>query len=182
MTSARGLRRRAEIVEAAAEILREEGPSAVSHRSVARRVGCSLSSTTYYFAGLEDLLGEAGRVNIARWATRAEAVAEQVEATPVPVTRAAALEIVLSAGLPTDEDPMGHYLQLVAAGTAEPVARAYRTGRHRLNGALGRVLQHIGSACSAELVIAVIDGAAVSALSEGRDLRETARAMLEQVL
>ena len=182
MATERGLRRRQEIVEAAAAILREEGPSAVSHRSVARRVGCSLSATTYYFDGLDDLLGEAGRVNIARWASRAEAVAEHVEASPVPSSRAAAIEIVLSAGLPSDEEPMGHYLQLVAAGTSEPVARAYRTGRHRLNGALTRVLEHVGSARSAELVIAVIDGAAVSALSEGRDIRETARAMLDQVL
>lgn len=182
MSTERGLRRRQEIVEVAAAILREEGPAAISHRSVARRVGCSLSATTYYFDGLDDLLGEAGRVNIARWASRAEAVAEDVEASPVPTSRAAEIEIVLAAGLPADEEPLGHYLQLVAAGTAEPVARAYRTGRHRLNGAISRVLKHVGSSSSAELVIAVIDGAAVSALSEGRDIRETAHAMLDQVL
>lgn len=84
MATDKGARRRAEIVQAAADILRESGPGAVSHRAVAHRVGCSLSATTYYFTGLNDLLEEAGRLNIARWATRAELVAERVDAESVP--------------------------------------------------------------------------------------------------
>lgn len=70
---------------------------------------------------------------------------------------------------------MPHYLQLIAAGAVPGIARAYRTGRSRLNGALGRVLRRIGSPQDPELIMAVVDGAAVSALSEGRDVRVTAR-------
>ena len=55
----KGEARRRQIVEAAAALVREGGPSSVSHRAVARRAGCSLSATTYYFEGLEDLLHQA---------------------------------------------------------------------------------------------------------------------------
>ncbi|MBW3085694.1 hypothetical protein KEM60_01899 [Austwickia sp. TVS 96-490-7B] len=182
MTTGKGLARRQEIVEAAAAILRSEGPAGVSHRTVARRVHCSLSATTYYFSGLEELLEEAGRLNIGRWASRAERVAEAVECRVGDLERAEALEVILDAMVPRDEILLGHYLQLVAAGGSKPVRRAYRTGRDRLNAAMTRVLRRIGSAAPAELVIAVVDGAAVSAISEGRDLRLLATNLLDAVV
>ncbi len=180
--TSKGQRRRQEIVDGAAAILREQGPAGVSHRAVAQRVGCSLSATTYYFSGLDDLLSEAGRVNISRWATRAERVAEAAEAAPVPTDIDAVLDVILSATLPSDEEMLGHYLQLVAAGASPPVRRAYRTGRDRLNAAVNRVLQRLRVACKAELVIAVVDGASVSALSEGLDVRATARDRLRDLI
>jgi len=178
----KGQRRRQEIVEGAAAILREQGPQGVSHRAVAQRVGCSLSATTYYFSGLDDLLSEAGRVNIARWASRAERVAESTESNPVPTGETGVIDTILAATLPTDEEMLGHYLQLVAAGESPPVRRAYRTGRDRLNAAVTRVLQTLGVPWSADLIIAVVDGACVSALSEGRDVRQTARHRLRALL
>lgn len=178
----KGQRRRQEIVAGAAAILLEQGPAGVSHRAVAQRVGCSLSATTYYFSGLDELLSEAGRVNIARWASRAERAAEEVEANPVPETLPGVVEIILSATLPTDEEMLGHYMQLVAAGESPPVRRAYRTGRDRLNAAVNRVLRRLDVPWSAETVIAMVDGACVSALSEGRDVQETARARLGELL
>lgn len=180
--TSKGERRRAEIAEAAAAILREEGPAGVSHRTVARRVGCSVSLTTYYFENLDELLGEAGRINIGLWASRAEAVAEAIEREPVPAGRDAVTAWILRACLPAGDEFLGHYLQLIAAAGAAPVTRSYRTGRDRLNGAVARVLRRVGSPCPPELVIAVVDGAAVSALSEGRDVRETAAALLQHVL
>ena len=178
----KGQRRRQEIIEGAAAILREQGPQGVSHRAVAQRVGCSLSATTYYFHGLDDLLREAGRVNIARWASRAEAVAEEAERDPSPGSEQQRLALILRATLPSDEEMLGHYLQLVAAGQSPPVRTSYRTGRDRLNAAVTRVLRQVGVAHSAELVIAVVDGGCVSALSEGRDVRATAAARLRELL
>ena len=55
-TTVKGEARRQAIIEAAAALIRESGPSAVSHRAVAQRARCSLSATTYYFNGLDDLL------------------------------------------------------------------------------------------------------------------------------
>lgn len=180
--SDKGGRRRAEIAEAAAAILREEGPAGVSHRTVARRVGCSLSLTTYYYESLDEMLAEAGRINIGLWASRAEAVAEAAESEPPPTGPDAVTALVLRACLPAGDELLGHYLQLIAAARAIPVTRADRTGRDRLNGALVRVLRQVRSECPPELVIAVVDGAAVSALSEGRDVRDTAAQLLRHVL
>ncbi|PIF03500.1 MAG: TetR family transcriptional regulator, partial [Propionibacterium sp.] len=171
-----------ELIEAAAELLREGGPASVSMRNVAGRVGSSLSATTYYFANADELLEAAGRVNIALWAERAEGVAEAAEATPTPRDTTAAIDLILNATLPKDSPLLGHYSQLIAAGTSLPVARAYNTGRDRLNLALGRVLRVVQINLPAELVISVVDGAAVSALSEGRDVRKTARRYLAELL
>jgi AcrR family transcriptional regulator len=180
--TARGERRRQQLIEAAAEILRESGPASVSMRTVARRVGASLSATTYYFDSADELLEEAGRVNIALWAGRAEKVAEAVESSPPPQGPGAAIDLVLRATLPGDSPLLGHYSQLIAAGSSVPVTRAYNTGRGRLNLAVSRVLKVLDIRLPAELVIGIVDGAAVTGLSEGRDVRATARRYLEELL
>ncbi|MGL1576700.1 TetR/AcrR family transcriptional regulator, partial [Vibrio parahaemolyticus] len=41
------------------EIIAEKGISAVTHRSVAAAAGVPHSSTTYFFASLDDMIGEA---------------------------------------------------------------------------------------------------------------------------
>lgn len=172
--------RRRQIVEAAAALVREGGPSSVSHRAVARRAGCSLSATTYYFEGLEDLLHQAGALNISLWASRAEHVAERVESQSAEeVTSDERIEAILCATLPAGQALIGHYAQLISAGDFAPVALAYRTGRSRLNAAVARVLAHLHLDLTADLVIAIVDGAAVSALSEGRDVKTTARELLK---
>ncbi|GAA1010080.1 TetR/AcrR family transcriptional regulator [Nocardiopsis tropica] len=48
-------RRRREIVDAAAALVLEAGPDALTHRKVATRAGVPLGSTTQYFATLDDL-------------------------------------------------------------------------------------------------------------------------------
>lgn len=181
-TTSRGLGRRQEIIEAAAEIIREAGPGAVSHRSVARRAGCSLSATTYYFDGLDDLLYQAGLVNIAMWASRAEKVADLVESLEHLPDLHGRVEILLQATLPAEGPYLGHYVQLISAGSVVAVGQAYRDGRQRLNAAVARVLNRLGSDVRPEMVIAIVDGAAVSALSEGRDVRATAADLLGSVV
>ena len=47
---------RASLVVAAAAIMQEEGPSAVTYRSVAKRANTAASSTGYYFDSISDLL------------------------------------------------------------------------------------------------------------------------------
>lgn len=48
--------RRARIIDAAIRIVELKGIAALSHRSVAAEAGVPLGSTTYHFAGLDDLL------------------------------------------------------------------------------------------------------------------------------
>lgn len=56
---ARGERRRAAILEAALRVIAREGVSAVTHRAVAAEADVPLSSTTYYFESLDELLEDA---------------------------------------------------------------------------------------------------------------------------
>ena len=175
----KGFDKRQMIIEAAATLLREGGPEAVSHRSVAKFAGCSLSATTYYFDGLEDLLHQAGLANMSRWSERAERAAFRARKLKPSAER---IDLILAATLPDDENIKGHYEQLVSAGSAALVASAYQFGRVRLNIAVTTVLSEVGVDLPAEVVIALVDGAAVSALSEGRDVRETAIALLESAL
>ncbi|WNV91931.1 TetR family transcriptional regulator [Umezawaea sp. Da 62-37] len=53
---ARGERRRQAILEATLRVIERDGVSGVSHRSVAREADVPTTSTTYYFASLDDLL------------------------------------------------------------------------------------------------------------------------------
>ena len=178
----RGEDRRQAIIDAAAAIIRESGPSAISHRSVAKRAGCSLSATTYYFDGLEDLLHQAGLVNIGLWASRAEDVADRVEAFKGVPDLPQRVRFILQATLPAHGAYFGHYLQLISASQASPVKHAYREGRQRLNAALRRVLRQLDSPLEPEMVIAIVDGAAVTALSEGWNVKSTAAGLLTDLI
>lgn len=176
----KGEARKQTIVEAAAAIIRESGSGAVTHRAVAERAGCSLSATTYYFKGLEDLLYQAGIANITRWAERAEHAAQKAEALKERPDLDGRIALILSATLPAKGPYLGHYIQLISAGGAVPVGRAYREGRWRLNAAVNRVVSALGMRADAEVIMALVDGAAVSALSEQRDVRKTAAEMLRR--
>lgn len=51
--------RRARILQATLDMLVEHGISHITHRKIAEAAGVSLGSMTYYFDGIESLLGEA---------------------------------------------------------------------------------------------------------------------------
>jgi DNA-binding transcriptional regulator YbjK len=78
---ARGAERRLALIDSAADLVMEEGLSALSHRAVAARAGLPLASTTYYFDSVEDLRDEAFAHIAEAWATRAR---EVVDAVPPP--------------------------------------------------------------------------------------------------
>ncbi|MEW6885004.1 TetR/AcrR family transcriptional regulator [Trueperella pyogenes] len=179
---ARGKQKRQKIIEVAALLLREEGPEAVTHRSVASRAGVSLSATTYYFSGLDELLEEAARLNIHIWAQRARQAWSDIVVKPSPHSVEEMAQILIRACLPKGISLINHYRQLLAAETSHVVKKAYRAGRNELDDALTSILDHIGIDISAQVVIAVVDGAAVAAISEGRDVRQTAMHLLTQVL
>lgn len=55
-------RRRAALLEAAVELSAEVGAGAVTHRAVAARAGVPLSTTSYFFSSIDELVTEALRV------------------------------------------------------------------------------------------------------------------------
>jgi DNA-binding transcriptional regulator YbjK len=193
----KGDRRREQLARAAADLVREEGPAALGHRAVAARAGLSLSATTYYYSGLDALAAAAGTALVAEWVAHAESVRARVRAGgdgPAGGTDPAA--VVVEAVLPPGDDAavLAHYEQLLAAGRVPALAAALGAGRARLDAVVAALLHDLlphpprdlapgaTPGPAAALVLAVVDGAVVSAVSEGRPVRATARDLLAAVL
>ncbi|MBF0722558.1 TetR/AcrR family transcriptional regulator [Sanguibacter inulinus] len=215
----RGAARRDAIVEAAAALVVEAGPSTLTHRTIAQRADVPLAATTYYFASLDDLVGAAGTRLAERWAVHADAVLAAVTAEvtadltaevtadltaevtagatagvaevlgrPGSVTAVLSLErrcaVLVDAVLPAG-GPLavrGHYEHLVSAGRDDTLAGAYAAGRAGLDEAVTQIVDLLDIPVGPEIVVAVVDGAAVSALSEGGDVRVHAELLLRRTL
>lgn len=174
---------RASLVLAAAALLREEGPSAVTYRRVAQRANAASSSVGYYFNSADDLLSEAAEYNIQMWTKRAENAAEAAEELTPEDCRKKCISLLLQACLPDiSVSPETHYAQLIAASGSEDVTRAYQKGRQALNDAIQRILTHSGLNITPRLIYAVVDGASVTAISEGYDVRQTATYLLSDLI
>ncbi|MFI5607444.1 TetR/AcrR family transcriptional regulator [Amycolatopsis sp. NPDC051903] len=172
-TTPKGERRRATLVEAAAELLAEGGFDAVRHRAVAERAGLPLASTTYYFDSLEDLVTAAvehhsqvelanGRQQLEELATRNRGVQATVELV---------LDLLLG---PPSGDPEAdaeavllRYERLVATGRRPYLRPLMRTLSDQLNELLLAIFTRSGTPVTpAELekLVALVDGAVVNAL------------------
>ena len=78
---ARGRARRAALLDAAVEVIAEQGVSGVTHRAIAARAGMSTSTTSYFFSSLEQLVAAALHVVGERIVARVDAVTAQVADT-----------------------------------------------------------------------------------------------------
>ncbi|MEK8225747.1 hypothetical protein NKG05_06190 [Oerskovia sp. M15] len=129
---ARGTQRRDLIVAAAAELILRGGPSSVTHRSVATQADVPLAATTYYFSGLDELVGAAGERIVSDWAVRAQAIGHSVTdavadgGVETLSTRSRAL-LLVDAVLPGDHgELLGFYEHVVSAGAAQRCPRRTR--------------------------------------------------------
>ena len=166
---------RTSLVLAAAALLRERGPEAVTYRKVAEWAGAASSSVGYYFDSVTELLYEAGCYNIELWIARAEKVAQAADAFSPEECRERVVDLLLEACLPDDTVSMpAHYAQLIASAEAPVVTEAYRKGREALDAAVNRILVRAGVNLTPSVVVALVDGGAVKAISEGYDVREIA--------
>jgi DNA-binding transcriptional regulator YbjK len=75
---ASGQARRAALLEAAIEVIAQRGVAGATHRSIAARAGMPTSTTSYFFASLEDLLAAALQVVGERIVARVDAVTASV--------------------------------------------------------------------------------------------------------
>ena len=174
---------RASLVLAAAALLREEGPGAVTYRRVAKWANAASSSVGYYFDSVTELLQEAGQHNIQMWAQRAERAADAAEKLTPEECRKNCVDLLIKACLPEDSTvPAAHYAQLIAAAESPVVTQAYQKGRRALDAAVERILQRADVPMSSRLVYAIVDGAAVAAISEGYDVHDTAANLLAEVV
>ena len=121
--------------------------------------------------------------NIQLWAQRAERVADLCEKLEPEECRARITELLTRACLPDDSIvPKAHYAQLIGAADSNVVTEAYRKGRVLLDAAIERILERAGVPMTPRIVVAIVDGAAVTSISEGLDVRETTGKLLDEAI
>ena len=166
--TAKGEQRRAALVEAAAQLLLEQGFSALSHRAVAARAGLPLAATTYYFATLDTLrVAAAGQVATAHLVEMRARVAGLPER---PVGAAAAARTLVRLVLPADRDRgtlTAFYERYLDAGRAPALQSVVARWNGQIRSQLKVALARLGHDADPALVLAVVDGLALTALAEG---------------
>jgi DNA-binding transcriptional regulator YbjK len=171
--TAKGERRRQELVTAAAALLRSGGFDAVRHRAVAERAGLPLASTTYYFASLDDLVTAAvertSRDELAEGRQQLDGLTDGAAGTP------ALVELVLDQLLGPESRDGGldavllRYERLVGAGRRPYLAPLMRELRGELDALLVEILERSGrplDVVALRDLVSLVDGAVISALIE----------------
>lgn len=158
----------AALVTGAARLLREEGPEAISYRSVGDAVGVSASSTAYYFDSVNELLCLASEHNIRLWAAHAEEVSRRAHLMSPAECRQRLGELVYEAL--TDQPARQLLYQLARqdhAFSAEysEESAIYERGRTSVRQSIQRMVDHAGLDLSSELFIALVAGCSVVALA-----------------
>ncbi len=180
---ARGVRRRTALVEAAADLLLEQGFGAISHRAVAARAGLPLASTTYYFDSADDLRDQALEKIADAWTARAGAVVAALPTHLDPAGAARAVLRIIGADTPSPQMLLLYerYLEAGRHPRLRPVVVAWNG---RLNELVNEVLRRAdlpSGEDDARLVLAVADGVAVTALAEGAPPDVAVAATLDRV-
>ena len=175
----RGAARREAIVAAAAALVADGGPDAVSHRAVARAAGVPLAATTYYFAGLDDLLAAAvERVAGAELDAAAALVDGLAPRHRSPGATADVLvDVLLGRDRRDDAALLAFYERFLAAGRYPAVRPALREARAGIDAQLTEALRRCGHPdADVGTLVALADGTVLSALVEGDGrARERAR-------
>lgn len=178
----RGVARRDALVDAAVAIVLESGEAALTHRVLAARADLPLASTTYHFRTLDDILAEVGARLAAGWVAGVRAVRDD-GATVASARGARRAEMLARALLPAGDDDAvrAHYEHLVAAGRTR-LGDTYAASRAGLDEEIAGLLDELGIVMAPEVALALVDGAAVAALSEGRPVREGVVGVLKRVV
>lgn len=171
----RGERKRAEIIEATLRVIERGGVAGVTHRTVAREAGLPTTSSTYYFATLDELL-------VAALTTSCDAMAEQAAA--LLATDGATVRVVadmLADYLGTDRArALAEYeLYLFAARRPE-----LRPAARRWLDSIGAVLRpYVADEARIGVILAAIDGMLIQGLiAERPPTAEQLRPLLAQLL
>jgi DNA-binding transcriptional regulator YbjK len=178
--TAKGAARRSQVVAAAADLLLDAGPAAVTARAVASRAGVSLSALTYYFDDLGVLLREAAQSIAQRHLHAAEALLAEP-----PGPDPAALVVGVVAGPARTTAQVGAlYERGLAAGRTPALATVLQAWDAQVVALVRRALDALGrDATHARQVLGLVDGLLVGAVLAGEaDPRAVAVGGLDDVL
>lgn len=155
---------------AAAQMLRQSSPSALTYRALGKQAGLPHSTIEYHFPTREDLLMEAASLNVEVWVERAHKIRDNALRLSPQELRDQLPEVLVAAVLPqtTDIQYIRTYLLhgLVLAEHQEIVKKS-REGRARFDEYVADILQAAECSCLPDVIISVIDGLAYEAVSEG---------------
>lgn len=173
--------RRRRIIDAAIRIVELKGIGALSHRTVAAEAGVPLGSTTYHFAGLDDLLvasleqvcGGPGGV-LKDWA---EALSRGEDGpSPLADVLTRLLEEYARGDRGRIRMEYELYLAALRRPALQPVAAAW------LDGMVDVIGRHTADDAAARVLVALIDGLLLQLLLTDRPFdRESVRSALARV-
>lgn len=181
--TAKGRARRAALAEAAAALLFEQGPGAVTARAVAARAGVPLAATTYYFDDTSALLSEAASAVADRHIEAARVVIADGRAAD-DADDAAFLLRVVTGGVEDAEGLVALYERALASCRTPALATALSGFDRRVHEVVVEALEACGRrADRARSVLALADGALVGALLAATPApMSAARDVMAQVL
>jgi DNA-binding transcriptional regulator YbjK len=161
--SAKGELRRGNLVDAAASVLRDLGPDAVTHRAVAAAAGLPLASTTYYFGSRAELLVSA----VERAVEEDLAAAQKAVAATKPGKRSGRAAATLVLKLTGSGSALERALLARRESAVRPALETWTTGITALvREALSRSERTVTPRIAA-LVVAAADGFVLAEVAEG---------------
>jgi len=179
----RAEQRRDALVAAAVSVVSVHGPSAFSARAVATQAHLPLAAVSYYYPQLDDLLARAIEEVLRGWLEHGQAVATATEGRGTGVAARVITEALLPPGPPGAV--RNRYEHLMAAARNRATSSAMANLRPGLLAVITRILTGTGirTPLSPDALLALVDGAAVGAVSEGaEDPRARVESTLREVL
>jgi len=173
----RGRRRREHLLRSTLEVIGESGVQRTTHRAVAERARVPVSTTTYYFASLDEMIEAALELFVEDEVERLAAASEQITAlsgTPQEAIRAVAAALV-ALNPPGSAVATAKFELYVAGSRSEAlrpmVARAQEAYR-RLAATMMEAFAVRDVDRLAPLAVALVDGLGLNALAVPDDRRE----------
>lgn len=160
---ASGTARRTELLEAAIEVIAEDGVRGATHRSIAARAGMPPSTTSYFFPSLDELIAAALQVVADRIVTRVDGVISQIDEAGLGPAESIErfVELMLS-GPPVDNVAQFEiYLECARRPELQASAHQIMAGIERGAEAALRTLGTTRAAERAPMVVAMLDGFAL---------------------
>jgi DNA-binding transcriptional regulator YbjK len=178
--------RRAALLQAAIEVIAEDGVGNATHRSIAARAGMPLSTTSYFFPTLDDLIAAALQVVADRISARVEDTLRKVDEAALSPNDS--IDLFLEPLIGTPEQEVVAQFEIYLECTRRPQLQATA---HQIMASIERVaeaaLRSLGirhAAQRAPMVVAMLDGFALHrrAWPRGEADRRTAREALGTLL
>ncbi|TDZ76895.1 transcriptional regulator BetI [Mycobacteroides salmoniphilum] len=160
---AAGKARRSAVLEAAVEVIAEKGVSGATHRAIAKKAKVPLSTTSYFFASIDELITEAMRTAATQLSATLEQARADIAAAGLSADEVIDQYVDLLIGIPATFRAAefeiyvqcGHNPQLQA--TARNMIASFEQAAHELLRELGAPNPDIG----ARSLVALADGFAL---------------------